>query len=133
GEALDRVSLPDDTELPTRTVVWSGGVRPNDPSREKSLERSRSKRVVVDEHLRVLGADGVFAIGDVASRDEDGTELPMLSPPAMQEGRHVAAVILAGGRGGRGLKPFRYVDKGTMATIGRNSAVGQIRRLRCTG
>jgi len=67
----------------------------------------------------------VYAIGDVASVRPGGagSELPMLSPPAMQEGRYVARAIRHGGRPGR---PFRYRDKGTMATIGRRAAVAQV-------
>ena len=79
-------------------------------------------------------ADGVFAIGDLASVDVGGVELPMLSPPAMQEGRYVARAILAAVAGHEGsLEPFRYRDKGAMATIGRNAAVAELGRLRLTG
>jgi NADH dehydrogenase len=78
----------------------------------------------------------VFVIGDVAAVDgRDGGELPMLAPPAMQEGRHVARAILAraGVEGAAEPGPFRYKDKGTMATIGRNAAVVQLGRFRVTG
>jgi NADH:ubiquinone reductase (H+-translocating) len=72
----------------------------------------------------------VFAIGDVAAaHDRHGAVLPMVSPPAMQAGRYVARHILDGGA----RRPFRYYDKGTLATIGRSSAVGQIGPLRFTG
>ena len=58
----------------------------------------------------------------------------MLSPPAMQEGRYVARAVLAAVAGGEGsLEPFRYRDKGAMATIGRNAAVAELGRLRLTG
>ena len=97
-------------------------------------ERSASSRISVDERLRLPAADGVFAIGDLASVDDGGAELPMLSPPAMQEGRYVARAILAAVAGHEGsLEPFRYRDKGAMATIGRNAAVAKLGRLRLTG
>jgi len=117
-----------------RTVVWSAGVRPTDPAGQAAVPRNPGQRLQVDEHLRVPGADGVFAIGDTAAaRWRDG-ELPMLSPPAMQEGRHVARLIRDQAAGhGKTRKPFRYTDKGTMATIGRNSAVAQIGPLRLRG
>jgi NADH dehydrogenase len=58
----------------------------------------------------------------------NGGDLPMLSPPTMQEGRHVARPILdRAARRAKTRKPFRYSDKGTMATVGRNAAVAQIR------
>ena len=121
--------------IPARTIVWSAGVRPTDPlpPGDGVATRSRSGRLVVDEQLRLR--PGVYAIGDVASvspgPDRDG-ELPMLSPPAMQEGRYVARLIRTG-RAAGAQPPFRYRDKGTMATIGRRAAVAQIGPLRLRG
>jgi NADH dehydrogenase len=118
------VVLHDGTEIPTATMVWTAGVRPNDPVHE------HPRRFDVDDHLRVTEADGVFAIGDVAAaHDKHGTALPMVSPPAMQAGRYVARHIVDGGA----RRPFRYRDKGTLATIGRRSAVGQVWRFRFRG
>jgi NADH dehydrogenase len=72
----------------------------------------------------------VYAIGDVAAaRDKHGNALPMVSPPAMQAGRYVARAIVDGGSA----RPFRYRDKGTLATIGRRAAVGQVGPLRFRG
>jgi NADH:ubiquinone reductase (H+-translocating) len=118
------VVLHDGTEIPTATMVWTAGVRPNDPVHE------HPRRFEVDDHLRVTEAEGVFAIGDVAgAHDKHGTLLPMVSPPAMQAGRYVARHIVDGGA----RRKFRYRDKGTLATIGRRSAVGQIGMLRFRG
>jgi NADH dehydrogenase len=118
------VVLHDGTAVPTATMVWTAGVRPNDPVHEKP------QRLEVDDHLRVVGAENAFAIGDVAAaHDKHGNLLPMVSPPAMQAGRYVARHILdADIRRG-----FRYRDKGTLATIGRRSAVGQVGRLQFRG
>jgi NADH:ubiquinone reductase (H+-translocating) len=125
SSADDRgVTLHDGTEIETATMVWTAGVRPNDPVHEKP------ERLTVDDHLRVVGAQNVFAIGDVAAaRDEHGNILPMVSPPAMQAGRYFARHILDGGA----RRGFRYRDKGTLATIGRHAAVGQVGRLRFRG
>lgn len=134
GASADRVELSSETAIQTHTVVWSAGVRPFDPAGQE-LARSRTARLDVDERLRVPGRPGVFAIGDAASVAAGASELPMLSPPAMQEGRYVARLI-AGAARGRAIdevKPFRYVDKGTMATIGRNAAVVQLGRMRLRG
>lgn len=126
--------------IKSRTIVWSAGVGPADPLRASgdngagAVVRSRSHRLVVDEHLRLRPR--VYAIGDVASvapsRHQEG-ELPMLSPPAMQEGRYVAQTIRAGEAAVGGQPPFRYQDKGTMATIGRRAAVAQVGPLRLRG
>jgi NADH dehydrogenase len=125
ASADDRgVVLHNGTEIATASMVWTAGVRPNDPLHEKP------ERLPVDDRLRVTGADGVFAIGDVAAaHDKHGAVLPMVSPPAMQAGRYVARHILDGGA----RRPFRYRDKGTLATIGRSAAVGQIGPARFTG
>jgi NADH:ubiquinone reductase (H+-translocating) len=127
----------DETVVPARTIVWCAGVGPTDPLPDKgsegdeSVTRSRSRRLAVDGYLRLR--PGVYAIGDVASvRPPGGAEgeLPMLSPPAMQEGRYVARAIR---HGGPPAQPFRYRDKGTMATIGRRAAVAQIGPVRVGG
>lgn len=129
----DRVVLSNGDEIATRTVVWSAGVRPLDPLSNGVVDRARSGRIVVDEHLRVPGREGVFAIGDVASVPYEGGELVMQSPPAMQEGRHVAREILAAVGARRAPGPFRYRDKGAMAVIGRNAAVAVLGPVRLTG
>lgn len=128
--ASDHVVLSDGTEVASRTLVWSAGVRADDSVGAGDVQRSRTDRIEVDANLRVPGHDGVYAIGDGASVVDDGHELPMLGPPAMQAGRYVAAQIL-GHAPTR--EPFRYRDKGTMATIGRSAAVAQVGRIRLTG
>jgi NADH dehydrogenase len=118
------VVLRDGTEVPTATLVWTAGVRPND------IVHDTPRRIEVDKYLRVVGASNAFAIGDVAAaHDRHGNELPMVSPPAMQAGRYVARSIINGGS----KRPFRYRDKGTLATIGRQSAVGQVGPFRFHG
>jgi NADH dehydrogenase len=131
----DHVVLSSGEDLATRTVVWCAGVRPVDPLGDEAGERSRSKRLRVDGYLRLEGVPDVHVIGDAAAvRTNGGGELPMLSPPAMQEGRYVARSIVARAGGEAGEQaPFRYLDKGTMATIGRRSAVAEIHGLRLRG
>ncbi|MEX2554666.1 MAG: NAD(P)/FAD-dependent oxidoreductase [Actinomycetota bacterium] len=124
----DHVVLRGGDTIRSRTVVWSAGVRPTDPLGERVKERSRSKRIAVDDRLRLPGSPGVYVIGDAASVTTRDGELPMLSPPAMQAGRYVARSIL-----GKEQPPFRYVDKGTMATIGRRAAVADVRGLKMKG
>jgi NADH dehydrogenase len=118
------VMLADGTEIACSTIIWSAGVRPNDPIGDSPLPRFRNARIQVDEWLRIPGAPGAFAIGDAASPRIGDRELPMLSPPAMQAGRYVARAIADEVRGLKvGREPFHYVDKGTMATVGRNAGV----------
>jgi NADH:ubiquinone reductase (H+-translocating) len=118
------VMLADGTEIACATIIWSAGVRPNDPIGDSPLPRFRNARIQVDEWLRIPGAPGAYGIGDAASPRVGDREVPMLSPPAMQAGRYVAHTIVDEVRGVQGeRKPFLYLDKGTMATIGRSAGV----------
>lgn len=119
--------------IETRTIVWSAGVRPSDIEAH-GVPRSASKQIEVDDQLRLSGREDVFVIGDLASVHHGGEKLPMLAPVAVQEGRYVARAIVDRMKASPSArKRFRYVDKGTMATIGRNAAVGHIGRLRFRG
>lgn len=126
------VRLADGGLLPARTLIWAAGVTPVAPETEPPLPRTRQGRIEVDESLRVRGQDCVFAIGDAAAMLEDGEPLAMMAPQAMQAGRHVAEQILRVERG-RPLEPFRYRDKGVMATIGRSAGVAAVGPLRLKG
>jgi NADH dehydrogenase len=118
------VMLADGSAIACSTIIWSAGVRPNDPIGDSSLPRFRNARIQVDAWLRIPGAPGAYAIGDAASPAVADRELPMLSPPAMQGGRYVARAIADAVGGVQGERaPFHYVDKGTMATVGRNAGV----------
>jgi NADH dehydrogenase len=121
-----QVTLSDGSMIPARTVVWAGGVAPLVPSTQPEPETGRSGRITVDEFLRVPGAQRAYALGDAAGAAYDGQQLPMTSAPAIQAGRYVARSIRAD-LAGRQPPPFRYLDKGQMATIGRNAAVAHLR------
>ncbi len=119
----DAVTLSDGSSIPTRTLVWTAGVRANPLADALGLEQTRGGRVVVGPDLRVPGEEDVWVIGDLAgASDDEGALYPQLAPVAIQQGSHAAEQIA---RTLRGLdtEPFRYVDKGSMATIGRNDAV----------
>jgi NADH dehydrogenase len=135
------VRRPDGTteRIASETVVWAAGVVASPLARllaeRAGLEVDRAGRVAVDADLSLPGHPEVLAIGDmVALRQPDGTALvlPGLAPVAMQQGRH-AARIVADRMGGRPPRPFRYQDKGNLATIGRASAVADVKRVRLSG
>jgi len=112
--------------ITAQTVVWAAGVRANPLAAALGLEATRGGRVVVGTDLAVAGHEGVWAIGDVAAvPGRKGDPLPQLAPVAMQSGGHVAKQI---GRllDGRPTQPFRFRDRGTMATIGRRAAVAEL-------
>ena len=126
------ILLADGGVLSARTLIWAAGVRPIAPATEPPLPRTRQGRIEVDEWLRVSGQDRAFAIGDAAAMLEDGKPLAMMAPQAMQAGRHVAAQILRAMKGAP-LEPFRYRNKGVMATIGRSAGVAAVGPLRFKG
>ncbi|MCC5949244.1 MAG: NAD(P)/FAD-dependent oxidoreductase [Nitriliruptoraceae bacterium] len=118
----DRVEFDDGTVLPARTLIWSAGIAASPLARTLGVEPGRGGRVGVDAHLRVRGIEGVYAIGDIAGTIGDGDALPQVAPVAIQQARHVARHLTAP----IGVAGFRYLDKGTMATIGRRAAVAEL-------
>ncbi|EDM78595.1 NADH dehydrogenase [Plesiocystis pacifica SIR-1] len=125
------------------TVLWAAGVRAADfedvaGAEQAVFERDRQNRIHVGADLSIEGHPEVFVAGDLArALGEDGQPLPGQAPVAMQQGRYVARMILGdlgGGEGaGREREPFRYVDKGQMATIGRSRAVVEAGKVRFGG
>jgi NADH:quinone reductase (non-electrogenic) len=127
------------TQIPTRTVVWAAGVTASPLAamlgQLTGAELDAAGRVTVESDLTLPHHPEIFAIGDmVRIRQLDGTirQLPGVAPAAMQEGRHAAKVIKARLSGGSA-KPFHYVDKGNLATIGRGAAVADIKHLHLSG
>jgi NADH:ubiquinone reductase (H+-translocating) len=125
--------------IPSRTVIWAAGVTASSLARmlgePTGAEVDRAGRVSVEPDLTLPGHPEVFALGDmVRVKSEDGEIQPLLgvAPVAMQQGRYVAKVVKARLRG-REYEPFRYRDKGNVATIGRSRAVADIKGFRVSG
>ena len=123
----------------SRVVIWAAGVTASGLAGRlgelTGAERDRAGRVTVEPDLTLPGHAEVFAIGDmVRVRDSNGEAklLPGVAPVAMQQGRHAARVIRAR-LAGDPHEPFRYVDKGNLATIGRAAAVADIHGLKLSG
>lgn len=115
-----------------RTVLWAAGTGGSDLGRSLGARTTRSGRVIVEPDLSLPGHPEVFVVGDLAAVDQGGGLVPPLAPAAIQEGRHAARNILRAMRGERSL-PFRYVDKGTLATVGRAAGVADLGRLKLWG
>jgi NADH dehydrogenase len=127
----DTVLLADGTSHRSDLTVWTGGVAAPDPVASWGLPQGKSGRLLVGPDLRIQGSDCIFATGDIALDEQ--TPSPQLAQPALQEGRHAAEQIIRLLRG-EPTVPFHYHDKGTMATIGRRSAVVELARgARITG
>jgi NADH dehydrogenase len=135
------VESPDGAQerIPARTVIWAAGVTAAPLARRiaegTGVEVDRAGRMTVEPDLTLPGHPEVFALGDmVRVRGEDGRVQPLLgvAPVAMQQGRYAAKVVKARLRG-QEHKPFRYRDKGNLATIGRARAVADLHAIRLSG
>jgi NADH dehydrogenase len=122
-----RVTLKSGTVLPAHTLVWGAGLQGNELVRSLGLELERGNRLAVDEELRLAQHPEVYAVGDIAAITDatTGQVLPQLGSVALQSGEHAGETI-AHRVAGKETKPFKYHDKGTMATIGRGAAVVQM-------
>jgi NADH dehydrogenase len=123
----ERVTLKSGTVLPAHTLVWGAGLQGNDLVQSLGIELGRGNRIPVDEELRVAPHPEMFAVGDVAAITDPKTQqvLPQLGSVALQSGEHAGETI-ARIVAGKKPEPFKYKDKGTMATIGRGAAVVQM-------
>ena len=119
--------------LDAGTVLWTAGVAASPVTATLGVERDRAGRVVVERDLSVPGHPEVFVIGDAAAcLDAEGRQLPGVAQVAMQGGAHAVRTILERMKG-EAAQPFVYHDKGSMAIIGRGSAVADVRGLRFSG
>jgi len=121
------------TRIPSAVTLWAAGVAASPLGKQLGAPTDRAGRVLVNPDLSVPGHPEVFAIGDLASlKDDKGKVVPGVAPAAMQQGKAVAHNI------GRDLerkprKSFRYLDKGSLATIGRSAAVAEFGKVHISG
>ena len=108
-------------------TLWAAGVQASPLGKMLGVETDRRGSVMVDDHLHPAGHPEIFVLGDLAHFEQDGKQVPGVAQPAMQMGDYAAKRIglLIEGKGDK-QKPFRYFDKGDMATIGRKAAVARI-------
>lgn len=115
-----------------RTVLWAAGVAASALGKSLDAPLDRAGRVRVTPMLTLPGDERVYVIGDLAVVEQDGKIVPGVAPAAIQEGRHAAANILRT-INCEPARPFRYRDKGSLATIGRGAAVADFGRLKFSG
>jgi len=120
-------------QIRARTVLWAAGVAAAPLTRSLGVPLDRAGRVLVERDLSIPGHPEAFAIGDLcAFTGDDGHPLPGLAPVALQQGRAAARNVLHR-LAGEPTEPFRYHDRGSMATIGRAAAVAVVGRFRLSG
>ncbi len=120
-----------DQLIETGTVIWSAGVAGAPIAESLGVERDRAGRVKVEPTLTIPGHDDVFVVGDLMSLKSDGKPVPGVAPAAMQSGKHAGRNILRKLQN-KPMLPFRYLDKGMLATIGRAAAIADIRGIKFT-
>ena len=121
-----------DERIPTRTVLWAAGVMGSGLARKLSVPLDRAGRIIVGNDLTIAAQPDVFAIGDIACLIQDGVQVPGVAPAAVQQAHHAAQNILRA-LAGKPLVPFRYRNKGSLATIGRSAAVADFGKLKLSG
>ncbi|ARU61995.1 hypothetical protein CBW65_14020 [Tumebacillus avium] len=129
----DQVELKTGEVIDAKTIIWTGGVRANPLIAEAGLQTDPRGRAMVNEYLQSVDFSNVFVIGDSASfTGEDGRPLPPTGQAAAQMGDH-AAQNLTHILQGRPLEPFRFVNMGTLASIGHEFGVGSVKGLNAVG
>lgn len=114
----------------TPNVIWAAGVTASPLLKSLELPLGKGGKIAVEKDLSVPGYPNIFVIGDSAAYKEEKTYLPALAPVAIQQGRFVGRLI---NKGHSATGAFHYVDKGTMATIGRARAIAEIRNFKISG
>ncbi|HEY8517215.1 MAG TPA: NAD(P)/FAD-dependent oxidoreductase [Candidatus Binatia bacterium] len=121
-----------DELIRARTVLWAAGVKASPLLESLGVPLERGGRVRVERDLSLPGHPEVFVVGDAVAFEQDGALVPGVAPAAMQQGDHAARNVLRL-VARQPTAPFRYVDKGSLATIGRAKAVAEIGRVRLSG
>jgi NADH dehydrogenase len=135
----DRVFFQDGSEIPAHTLFWGAGVRAAPLAETLSVPKVRGGRIPVEPDLRLKEHPEVFVIGDLAYLEQDGAPLPMVAPVAIQQGQYAADQIATcetppvRRRSSTVRRAIPLHDKGSMAVIGRYSAVGNIQRRHVPG
>lgn len=118
--------------IETCNIIWAAGNTASPLLVSLDTKLDRAGRVIVNKYCSIDESPNIFVIGDAANFQEDGHPLPGIAPVAVQQGKYVADLIKKENNS-LNKKPFKYVDKGTMATIGKAKAIAQIKKLKLTG
>ena len=127
-----KIFLKDGTSLQSEVTIWAAGVKGADAMKDLNLP-IEANRVAVEPTMQVKNYPNLWALGDIAgAKGKDGAALPMVAPVAIQQGKFIAKQIKRISQNKK-LEHFKYLDKGSMATIGRNKAVVQVRWFKLAG
>ena len=130
----DEITIADGKKIKSETVIWTAGVKGNPVAGLAVESIAGGNRILIDEFCKVKNHENIYAIGDVASMilQDFPRGHPMVAPVAIQQGELVAKNIIAQMQN-KAPKPFKYFDKGSMATVGRNKAVMESKGIKMGG
>ena len=127
-----KIKLKDGSTIASEITIWAAGVKGNDAIVQLNLPTAGT-RVAVEPTMQVKNYPYIWALGDIAaSVDKNGNQLPMVAPVAIQQGKFIAKQIARVSKSQK-LASFKYLDKGSMATIGRNKAIVQVKGIKISG
>jgi NADH dehydrogenase len=127
-----KITLADNSTVDSAITIWAAGVKGADAMVNLNLP-VEANRVAVETTMQVKNYPNIWALGDIAgAKGKDGRALPMVAPVAIQQGKFIAKQIQRLATNKK-LENFKYLDKGSMATIGRNKAVVQVRWFKLAG
>jgi NADH:ubiquinone reductase (H+-translocating) len=127
-----KIILKDGTTLPSEITIWAAGVKGSPAMQQLNLPNV-GNRLSVDQTLQVKNYPNIWALGDIAGAvGKNGKPLPMVAAVAIQQGKFIAKQMQRIIKG-KPLQEFSYLDKGSMATIGRNKAVVEVKGIKLTG
>ena len=127
-----KIKLKDGSTIASEITIWAAGVKGNDAIAQLNLPTTGT-RVAVEPTMQVKNYPYIWALGDIAaSVDKNGNQLPMVAPVAIQQGKFIAKQIARVSKSQK-LASFKYLDKGSMATIGRNKAIVQVKGIKISG
>lgn len=122
----------DKGDINASTIIWTAGVKPTDLGEKSNLQTNKRGQIIVEKDLSVKNWPNIYAAGDIAYVEQNNNPLPGIAAVAMQEGIYIAKTILSK-INNRPTKPFKYSNRGQMATIGRNKAIAEVGKLRLSG
>jgi NADH dehydrogenase len=122
----------DKGDINASTIIWTAGVKPTDLGEKSNLQTNKKGQIIVEKALSVKDWPNVYVAGDIAYVEQNNKPLPGIAPVAMQEGIYIAKAILSR-INNKELKPFKYANRGQMATIGRNKAIAEMGKVRLSG
>jgi NADH dehydrogenase len=133
AEVNDHGVVSGDQQIEAETVVWTAGVSASPAGKWLDAELDRAGRAKVNEYLNLPGYSNLFVVGDTSAATQNGKPIPGIAPAAMQQGQYAASAIRDRVTRNATSRPFRYRNKGNMATVGRSFGIADFGKVKFSG